>query len=154
MKLEELQYEYKKVTIEKLERGALIETVLTQEDGLVLVNRLSKPKKLVVISVDKENQLIYGALLVNTEEYYHIEQQSGNKVIQAYWIKQATYANFLVKDSPIDCGVVFSLSVNKLLNGTYYGKLTDEDLTNVMQMLEISKTIATKVKKRYGIRRM
>ena len=51
MKLEDLQEEYRTVTIDKLVTGALIETILGEDDGLVLKNgRHSKPKKIIIVS--------------------------------------------------------------------------------------------------------
>ena len=57
MKLSELQEEFwrkeHEVTEERLVRGALILTILSEEDGLTFNNgRTSKPKRLVVIGID------------------------------------------------------------------------------------------------------
>lgn len=57
----------RKVTEEKLQQGALIETVLSEEEGLVFTDgRRENPKKIIVINVDRETRVCYGALLINT----------------------------------------------------------------------------------------
>ena len=55
MDLRELQDSYLRnecaVTDEKIVPGALILTILSTDDGLVLKNRTSKPKRLIIIYV-------------------------------------------------------------------------------------------------------
>lgn len=60
MDLRELQKAYldnlRKVTEEKLEIGSLIRTIISIDEGLVFKDgRNQKPKKLVIIGVDKVN---------------------------------------------------------------------------------------------------
>lgn len=59
MDLRELQDSYlsneRAVTDEKIVPGALILTILSTDDGLVLKNRTSKPKRLIIIGVDRKN---------------------------------------------------------------------------------------------------
>lgn len=70
MDLRELQDSYlrneRAVTDEKIVPGALILTILSTDDGLVLKNRTSKPKRLIIIGVDRMNNICYGSVLVNT----------------------------------------------------------------------------------------
>lgn len=70
MDLRELQDSYlrneRAVTDEKIVPGALILTILSTDDGLVLKNRTSKPKRLIIIGVDRKNNICYGSVLVNT----------------------------------------------------------------------------------------
>ena len=153
MIIEELQEEYRIVTPEKLEVGALIETVLGEDDGLVLKNgRQSKPKKLIIIGVDKEAGTCYGSVLVNTNMNPKANYSEPYLAAQ-YLIKQENYENFLRYDSFVDCGEVFSFSIDKLLSGEYFGKMSDEDLQGVFEILETTDTLSTKLKKRFGIRR-
>ena len=153
MNIEELQEEYRTVTPEKLEVGALIETILGEDDGLVIKNgRQSKPKKLIIVGVDKEAGTCYGSVLVNTNMNPRANYSEPYLAAQ-YLIKQEEYERFLRYDSYVDCGEVFSFSISKLLNGEYFGKLTEEDLQGVFDILETTDTISTKVKKRFGIRR-
>ena len=153
MKLEELQAEYSTVTPEKLLVGALIETILGEDDGLVLKNgRQSKPKKLIIIGVDKKAGTCYGSVLVNTNMNPKANYSEPYLAAQ-YLIKQENYDNFLRYDSFVDCGEVFSFSIDKLLSGQYYGKLTEEDLQGIFEILETTDTLSTKLKKRFGIRR-
>ena len=72
MDLRELQKNYldnlRKVTEEKLEIGSLVRTVISIEEGLVFKDgRKQKPKKLVIIGVDKVKKVCYGSVLVNTK---------------------------------------------------------------------------------------
>lgn len=72
MDLRELQKTYldnlRKVTEEKLEIGSLVRTVISIEEGLVFKDgRKQKPKKLVIIGVDKVKKVCYGSVLVNTK---------------------------------------------------------------------------------------
>lgn len=153
MNIEELQEEYRTVTPEKLEVGALIETILGEDDGLVFKNgRQSKPKKLIIVGVDKEAGTCYGSVLVNTNMNPRANYSEPYLAAQ-YLIKQENYENFLRYDSYVDCGEVFSFSISKLLNGEYFGKLTEEDLQGVFEILETTDTLSTKLKKRFGIRR-
>lgn len=72
MDLRELQKNYldnlRKVTEDKLEIGSLVRTVISIEEGLVFKDgRKQKPKKLVIIGVDKVKKVCYGSVLVNTK---------------------------------------------------------------------------------------
>lgn len=69
MDLRELQKSYldnlRKVTEDKLEIGSLVRTVISIEEGLVFKDgRKQKPKKLVIIGVDKVKKVCYGSVLV------------------------------------------------------------------------------------------
>ena len=153
MKLEDLQEEYRTVTIDKLVTGALIETILGEDDGLVFKNgRHSKPKKIIIIGVDKESNTCYGSVLVNTN-MNSIANYSEPYLAAQYLLKQENYENFLRYDSFVDCGEVFSFSIDKLLKGEYFGTLNDQDKQGVFEILETTDTLSTKLKKRFGIRR-
>lgn len=157
MDLRELQKAYmdkiRKVTEDRVEKGALIITTLSEEDGLVFKDgRKSKPKRLVIIGVDKECQLCYGSVLVNTN--MNPQADYSEEFLSAqYLLKQETYPDFLDYDSYADCGELFAIPLNKLLNGEYYGKLTQKDENLLFDILETTDTLSTKEKKRYGIRR-
>ena len=153
MNIEELQEEYRTVTPEKLEVGALIETVLGEDDGLVFKNgRHLKPKKLIVIGVDKETGTCYGSVLVNTNMNPKANYSEPYLAAQ-YLLKQENYENFLRYDSFVDCGEVFSFSIDKLLSGEYFGTLNEQDKQGIFEILETTDTLSTKLKKRFGIRR-
>ncbi|MBO4692682.1 MAG: hypothetical protein J5604_07935 [Bacteroidales bacterium] len=49
--------------------------------------------------------------------------------------------------------MLFSFPLDKLLKGTYFGELTEDDLANIFEILETTDTLSTKEKKRFGIRR-
>ena len=153
MKLEDLQEEYRTVTIDKLVTGALIETILGEDDGLVFKNgRYSKPKKIIIIGIDKESNICYGSVLVNTNMNPKANYSEPYLAAQ-YLLKQENYENFLRYDSFVDCGEVFSFSIDKLLKGEYYGTLNDQDKQGIFEILETTDTLSTKLKKRFGIRR-
>ena len=121
MKLEDLQEEYRTVTTDKLVTGALIETILGEDDGLVFKNgRHSKPKKIIIVGVDKESNTCYGSVMVNTNMNPKANYSEPYLAAQ-YLLKQENYENFLRYDSFVDCGEVFSFSIDKLLKGEYYG---------------------------------
>ena len=72
MDLRELQKAYldtlRQVTEKKLEIGSLIRTIISVDEGLVFKDgRKQKPKKLVIIGVDKLKKVCYGSVLVNTK---------------------------------------------------------------------------------------
>lgn len=72
MDLRALQAEYQRqqreVTDERIAVGALIRTVLSEADGLTFKDgRKEKPKRLVVIGVDRQTALCFGSVLVNTK---------------------------------------------------------------------------------------
>ena len=67
MDLRELQKAYldnlRQVTEEKLEIGSLIRTIISVDEGLVFKDgRKQKPKKLVIIGVDKLKKVCYGSV--------------------------------------------------------------------------------------------
>ena len=157
MNLRELQAEYlrqqRQVTDERIAVGALIRTMLSETDGLVFKNgRTEKPKRLVVIGVDHEQALCFGSVLVNTKlnpkAQYPAEYLSAQ-----YELKQENYPEFLDYNSFVDCGELFSIPVERLKQGEFFGFLTDEDLNGIFDLLETSDIFSTKQKKRYGIRR-
>ena len=157
MKLSELQEEFwrkeHEVTEERLVRGALILTILSEEDGLTFNNgRTSKPKRLVVIGIDKKQELCYGSVLVNTK--MNPRASYSDEFLSAqYLLQQKNYSDFLDYDSFVDCGVIFSIPLQKLKSGEYYGLLNEEDLSSIMDILETTDTLSTKQKKQFGIRR-
>ena len=157
MKLSELQEEFwrkeHEVTEERLVRGALILTILSEEDGLTFNNgRTSKSKRLVVIGIDKKQELCYGSVLVNTK--MNPRASYSDEFLSAqYLLQQKNYSDFLDYDSFVDCGVIFSISLQKLKSGKYYGLLNEEDLSSIMDILETTDTLSTKQKKQFGIRR-
>ena len=157
MKLSELQEEFwrkeHEVTEERLEPGALILTILSEEDGLTFNNgRTSKPKRLVVIGIDKKQELCYGSVLVNTK--MNPRASYSDEFLSAqYLLQQKNYSDFLDYDSFVDCGVIFSIPLQKLKSGKYYGLLNEEDLSRIMDILETTDTLSTKQKKQFGIKR-
>lgn len=157
MDLRELQAEYlrqqRQVTDERIAVGALIRTMLSETDGLVFKNgRTEKPKRLVVIGVDHEQALCFGSVLVNTK-LNPKAQYSAEYISAQYELKQENYPEFLDYNSFVDCGVLFSIPVERLKQGKFFGFLTDEDRNGIFDLLETSDIFSTKQKKRYGIRR-
>lgn len=150
---EAFKAESRKVTVERLEIGVLILTILSEEDGLVFKNgRTEKPKRLVIIGVDKDNGVCYGSVLVNTDMNPRANYSEEYLTAQ-YMLSQKNYPEFLRYDSFADCGVIFAIPIEKLLKGEYYGKLTEEDQRNLFDILETTETLSTKQKKRFGIKR-
>ena len=157
MDLRELQVEYlhqqRQVTDERIAVGALIRTMLSETDGLVFKNgRTEKPKRLVVIGVDHEQALCFGSVLVNTK-LNPKAQYSAEYLSAQYELKQENYPEFLDYNSFVDCGELFSIPVERLKQGEFFGFLTDEDRNGIFDLLETSDIFSTKQKKRYGIRR-
>lgn len=155
--LRALQKEYieslRKVTEEKLAKGALIETIVSEEEGLTLTDgRKQKPKKLIIINVDKEDNVAYGALLINSKlnpkSGYSYEYMSAQ-----YLLKHDNYPAFLRYDSYADCSEIFKIPVSKLLDGQYFEKLNEDDLKGIFDLLETSEILTTKEKKRFDIKR-
>lgn len=157
MDLRELQAEYlrqqRQVTDERIAVGALIRTILSEADGLVFKKgRTEKPKRLVVIGVDHEQALCFGSVLVNTK-LNPKAQYSAEYLSAQYELKQENYPEFLDYNSFVDCGELFSIPVERLKQGEFFGFLTDEDRNGIFDLLETSDIFSTKQKKRYGIRR-
>lgn len=143
----------RKVTEEKLQQGALIETVLSEDEGLVFKDgRREKPKKIIIINIDREKRVCYGALLINTR----MNPKSGYSdeyMAAQYLLQEEKYPEFLKYDSYVDCSVIFSIPIEKLLRGKYFEKLKSEDLAGVLDLLETSEILTTKIKKRFNIKR-
>lgn len=157
MDLRELQSAFKeeqrRVTREKLQTGSLVRTILSEDEGLNLTDgRTEKPKKLIVVGIDRDTDTVYGAVLVNTKMNpkagYSIEYLSAQ-----FMLSQQNYPEFLRYDSYVDCGELFAIPIAKLLSGEYYGELTEEDRQQIFDILETTETLTTKEKKRFGIRR-
>ena len=155
MDLRELQKAYidklRQVTEDKLGIGSLIRTIISIDEGLVFKDgRKQKPKKLVVIGVDKEKRICYGSVLVNTKmspkSAYSVSYLSAQ-----YLLRQSDYPDFLKYDSFVDCGMLFSIPLEKLLEGEYFGTLTDSDLQGIFGILKTTETLTAKEKKRFGI---
>lgn len=157
MDLRELQADYlrkqREVTEERIKIGALIRTILSENDGLTFKNgRKEKPKRLVVIGVDRDTALCFGSVLVNTKPspkaVYSEEYLSAQ-----YELKQRDYPEFLKYNSYVDCGELFSIPIDRLKQGEFFGFLNETDRKGIFNILESSDIFSTKEKKRYGIRR-
>ena len=151
MDLRELQKTYldnlRKVTEDKLEIGSLVRTVISIEEGLVFKDgRKQKPKKLVIIGVDKVKKVCYGSVLVNTK----MSPKAAYSDSQ-YLLFQTDYPEFLKYDSFVDCGMLFSIPLKKLMEGEYFGTLTSQDLQGIFEVLKTTETLTNKEKKRFGI---
>lgn len=155
MDLRELQKAYldnlRQVTEEKLEIGSLIRTIISIDEGLVFKDgRKQKPKKLVIIGVDKVKKVCYGSVLVNTKmspkAAYSVSFLSAQ-----YLLRRSDYPDFLKYDSYVDCGMLFSIPLEKLMDGEYFGTLTDDDLKGIFDILKTTETLTNKEKKRFGI---
>lgn len=48
-----------------------------------------------------------------------------------YLLHQTDYPEFLKYDSYVDCGMLFSIPLEKLMEGVYFGSLTDSDLQGI-----------------------
>ena len=157
MDLRELQAEYsrqqREVTDERIAVGALIRTILSEADGLTFKDgRKEKPKRLIVIGMDHENALCFGSVLVNTK--MNPQAQFSTEYLTAqYELKQEDYPDFLDYNSFVDCGELFSIPIERLKRGEFFGFLTDADREGIFDLLETSDLFSTKQKKRYGIRR-
>lgn len=158
MDLRELQDSYLKqqreVTEEKVQVGSLFRTILSEDDGLCFKDgRKQKPKRLIIIGIDRDIALCYGSILVNTKPSPKADFSDEFLSVQ-YLLKKEDYPEFLDYDSFVDCGVIFPISITKILKGEYFGQLTDDDQDAIFHILETTETLSTKQKKRYGIRRL
>ena len=156
MDLRELQDEFRKeyrvVTREKLNPGALIETNFTDEEIVIKDGRYQKPKKLIIIGYDKEMDTYYGSVFINTKMHPNAGL-SAEFFASQYLVKKENYDDFLRYDSYVDCASIIPCSTEKLLSGEYYGELNDDDRKCIWDILETTDTLTTKQKKRFGIKR-
>jgi hypothetical protein len=157
MDLSELQAEYQRqqreVTDDRIAVGSLIRTILSETDGLTFKDgRKEKPKRLIVIGVDREIALCFGSVLVNTKPSPKADFSEEYLTAQ-YELKQKDYPEFLKYNSYVDCGELFSIPIERLKQGEFYGFLTDADREGIFNILETSDIFSTKEKKRYGIHR-
>ena len=120
-------------------------------EGLVFKDgRKQKPKKLVIIGVDKLKKVCYGSVLVNTKMSPK-SAYSASFLSAQYLLHQTDYPEFLKYDSYVDCGMLFSIPLEKLMEGEYFGSLTDSDLQGIFDVLKTTETLTNKEKKRFGI---
>lgn len=155
MDLRELQKAYldnlRKVTEDKLEIGSLVRTIISIDEGLVFKDgRKQKPKKLVIIGVDNVRKVCYGSVLVNTKMSPKAAY-SASFLSAQYLLRQTDYPEFLRYDSYVDCGMLFSIPLEKLMNGEYFGTLNDKDLKGIFDILKTTETLTNKERKRFGI---
>lgn len=141
----------RRVTEDKLEMGSLVRTIISVDEGLVLKDgRKQKPKKLVIVGVDKMKRVCYGSVLVNTKMSPK-SQYSAAFLSALYLLHQSDYPDFLKYDSFVDCGMLFSIPLEKLIAGEYFGTLTEADLQGIFDILKTTETLSNKQKKRFGI---
>ena len=157
MDLRKLQAEWRRqqreVTDDRIVVGSLIRTILSENDGLRFKDgRKEKPKRLVVIGVDRETALCFGSVLVNTKLSPKAEY-SAEYLTAQYELKQKDYPEFLKYNSYVDCGELFSIPIERLKQGEFFGYLTDADRKAIFNILETSDIFSAKEKKRYGIHR-
>lgn len=155
MDLRKLQETYlqklRQVTEDKLEIRSLVRAIISIEEGLVFKDgRKQKPKRIVVIGVDKQKKVCYGSVLVNTKMSPKA-QYSKSFLSAQYLLRQSDYPEFLRYDSYVDCGMLFSIPLEKLLAGEYFGTLTDADLHGIFDILKTTETLTNKERKRFGI---
>lgn len=155
MDLRELQAaymaNYHQVTEEKLCKGALVEVVISEEDGMVFKDgRKEKPKKIIIVGVDTVQMVCYGSVLINTKQSPRAPFSTEHLQAQ-YLIKREDYPDFLRYDSFVDCGVLWPIPISKLLKGEYYGKLKENDEQKIFAILSTTETLSVKQKKRFGI---
>lgn len=100
--------EARSVTEERLQVGTLIRAILSVDDGLTLQGRDSKPKRLVIVGIDKKNGLCYGSVLVNTKVNPKARFLD-NYMSAQYLLRQNTYPEFRDYDSFADCAVLFAI---------------------------------------------
>lgn len=112
--------------------------------------RKQKPKKLVIIGVDKVKKICYGSVLVNTKMSPKAAY-SDSFLSAQYLLHQTDYPEFLKYDSFVDCGMLFSIPLKKLMDGEYFGILTSQDLQGIFEVLKTTETLTNKEKKRFGI---
>ena len=157
MDFRELQDSYKaanrKVTEDKIAIGGLFRAVLTIGDGLKFKDgRTQKPKRMIIVGIDRENKTCYGTVLVNTN-IAPAANFSPQYFATQYCLRQTDYPEYLDYDSYVDCGMLFAISFETLKSGEYFGVLNSNDLDSVFEILETTKTIPTKIKKKYNIKR-
>ena len=155
MDLQELQRQYREVTEDKLVAGALVQTRLNRDDGLVLPSeQQDRLKKMVIIGVDKVNRVCYGSILINTDINPRSLLSPDFFATQYLLHRTVDYDSFLDYDSYVDCAKIFSIPFEKLIAGEYHGTLTSDDKAAIWHILETNKVLNTKDKKRFGIKRM
>lgn len=67
-----------------------------------------------------------------------------------YLLHQTDYPEFLKYDSYVDCGMLFSIPLEKLMEGVYFGSLTDSDLQGIF-MFSIQPRLLRTRKKRDSV---
>ena len=105
---------------------------------------------MVIIGVDKLKKVCYGSVLVNTKMSPK-SAYSESFLATQYLLLQTNYPEFLKYDSYVDCGMLFSIPLEKLMKGEYFGTLTDSDLHGIFDILKTTETLTNKEKKRFGI---
>lgn len=78
-------------------------------------------------------------------------EYSSEYLAAQYELKQEDYPEFLKYNSFVDCGDLFSVPIDRLKQGEFFGYLTDTDRKGIFDILETSDIFSTKQKKRYGI---
>lgn len=104
----------------------------------------------MIVGVDNIKRVCYGSVLVNTKMSPK-SQYSAAFLSAQYLLHQSDYPDFLKYDSYVDCGMLFSIPLEKLMEGEYFGTLNDSDLQAIFDLLKETETLTAKEKKRFGI---
>lgn len=151
-----LQKEYETMTPEKLEKGSLVDgVVITFTDEKDPSRTKTKPKKVIILSLKQGTKDTYGYLVINTEPGYSTDSTIEKEVADSqYLIKCDSYEKILDYDSYVNCTEIAEETSDFFMGGTYCGKLEENDLTKIWEILSTSSIITTKIKKAYRIPRL
>ena len=149
--LEQQMYNERLVTsADDLHIGDIIYVEMDRSDGLVLNSGYDTRLKYVVVAGSKSNQKDFGVVLINSDADY---SDAPDWIAEQYPLLQKNYVGILDKDSWADCTDPKELPLRKMKakKAERMGRLTDEDLQHVMQLLKDSSFVEPHFKKVYHI---
>lgn len=128
--------------------------LLNEEDEIVVPEgEVYHPKMVVILGYDKESDEYIGNVFINSEINKNIYYTKESKA-DHYPLYRKDYPK-LIKEghdpSYINCATVKRYSKNRILSEKkFLGKLKEKDIKDIIRVIEKSKQLTPKIKKKYG----
>lgn len=134
--------------------GCIHLMLLDEEDNIVVpAGEKVHPKMVVILDYDKNSNEYIGNVFINSKINENIYYTAESKA-DHYPLYRKDYPKLIKKGhdpSYINCSTIKRYSKARILSEKkYLGKLNEEDIKNIRSVIERSKQLTPKTKKRYG----
>lgn len=131
------------MTRDDIRVGQIFLVNLTRDDGMIIPEPYKKyiPKYVLVVGFEEG---------VKYQSYYCIISSDIYHPTETYPIFKRDYPRFYKQRSNLDLSEIRTITVDRLLEGTYWAELTQQDCDNVMYHLANSDYFSEHDKRKYG----